>query len=285
MNAKIAPRVLFAAAFVVLVAVNYRVLEQVTDNRQGKAEALLWLTERELPKVTWLQWENSAMELRLIWRTLGQAGKDADERMPLWLRGQKLEELGFTFADGRVAATANPKPSQEREVFLVLEYNGGAYHEALRRAEQTLAREEQTLRANPDDKQAQSARQRAKKDIRAEELSQSRLFAIDAGLDPGQLRTSYADSSRYLVLPGIVRLTYRSEGNRLWATGAIESIHAETIHVPLEHRQALERIVRSDDRSSRDGSPPRYAVELVVGSRYSPWIAAVRPLADPQEND
>jgi len=285
MSAKIAVRLLFALGFVLLAVTNWMLLGQVTANRQGQADARLWLTERELPKISWLKWENSAMELRLNWRTLSRGGADSDDRMPVWLSGKKLEELGFRFADGQMANPAHHRPSLSRDVFLVLEYNGLAYREALRRAQQAVENEEDKLRANPGDKEAVSARQQAKKRIRSEELSQSRLFAVDAGTDPDQLRAVYSDPARFIIVPGLVTLRYRTEGNREWASGVITLIHGNEVHVPLELRRVLEPILRQSDRSSREGTAPRYAVELVFGSRRQPWIAAIRPLERPQEND
>ena len=165
-----------------------------------------------------------------------------------------------------------------REVFVALEYNGSAYRDALGRAERALEKEEEALRGNPTDKALQSARQQAKKRVESEESTQSRLFAVDAGIDPRQLRAIYNDSSRFIIVRGVVSLAYRSEGNLDWVVGYIESLRPGKVHVPLEHRLVLDTVLHRQRSPQSERQPPRYEVELVYGNRYEPWIAAVRPL-------
>ena len=176
------------------------------------------------------------LSLRLTWRALGREENDVNDRMPFWLKGKKLEELGFRFVDGASSGNLRDRESESREVFVALEYNGPAYRDAVRRAERALEKEEEALRANPADKGLLSARQQAKKRVQSEELTQSRLFAVDAGTDPRQLRAMYNDASRFIVTRGVVSLTYRNEGDRQWAAGYLESISPDKVHVPLEHR-------------------------------------------------
>jgi hypothetical protein len=276
-------RFLFAAGFVVLAAVNYTVLSRVAENRKGDADAHLWLTERELPKSSHVEKENSGLELQLTWRTLSKEENEVYNRTPAWLRGEKLEKLGFRFVDGAPSDKRRDRRAVSREVCIVLEYNGPAYQEALKRAERSLEKEEEALRANPADKGLQAARQQAEKRVRSEAVTQSRLFAVDAGTDPRQLRTRYADSSRYIVARGVVRLMYRNEGDREWAAGYIESISTAGIHVPLEHRLVLDKILQEHTPPSSEGKPPRYEVELIYGSRLEPWVTSIRPLDAQQE--
>lgn len=281
MNQTWVARLLFAAGCILLAVVNFTVLSRVADNRQGQADAHLWLTERELPKISWLAQENSGVELRLVWRTLAREENEVNDGKPSWLSSKKLEELGFQFADAVPTEEQRDRAALSREVFLVLEYNGGAYHNAVRRAERAVEKEEEALRTNPADKGLQSARQQAKRRLRMEELSQSRLFVVDAGTDPQRLRESYSDASRFIVARGVVKLAYRNENGRAWATGQIDAISVDEVHVPLEHRLALEQIIQQDKPSQGEGKPPRYQVELLYGSRYEPWIGAIRPLEAP----
>ena len=270
---------LFAVGFVLLAVVNFTVLSGVEANRKGIPDARLWLTERELPKINVLEKENSGLSLHLTWRALGKEENDVNVRTPSWLRGKKLEELGFRFVDGVLSSSnQRERESMSREVFVALEYNGPAYRDAVRRAERVLEKEEEALRGNPTDKALQSARQQAKKRVKSEELTQSRLFAVDAGTDPRQLRAMYNDSSRFIVARGVVSMAYRSEGDRDWAAGYIESISPDKVHVPLEHRLVLDTILQQQRPTQSEWKPPRYEVELVYGNRFEPWIAAVRPL-------
>jgi len=281
MNQTIVARLLFAVGCILLATVNYTVLSRVAANRQGQPDARLLLTERELPKINRLAQENNGVALRLAWRTLSREDNEYDDRKPSWLSGKKLEELGFHFSDALEVEQRRDRAPLSRQVFVVLEYNGGAYHNAIKRAERALEKEEDALRANPADKGLQSARQQAKKRLRNEEISQSRLFAVDAGLDPQRLRASYDDGSRFIVAPGVVRMTYRVENGRAWATGQLDEISVDKVHVPLEQRRALDAILQQNKASQGDGKPPRYQAELLYGSRREPWIAAIRPLEEP----
>jgi hypothetical protein len=114
--------------------------------------------------------------------------------------------------------------------------------------------------------------------VQSEEITQSRLFAVDAGTDPRQLKAMYNDPSRFIITRGVVSLTYRNEGDRQWAAGYLESISPDKVHVPLEHRLVLEAILPQQKPLPGEWKPPRYEVELVYGSRYEPWITAIRPL-------
>nr|WP_321467323.1 DUF4824 family protein [uncultured Desulfobulbus sp.] len=276
MNKVVVTRLLFAAALVVLVAVNAQVLSRIADNRTQGAESRLWLSERELPQVRWLALDNSGVDLRIRWRNLGREGNRVDDRAPSWLSGKKLEELGFVFADGRLAGELDARPDLERAVFFVLEYNGPAYHEAVRRAERALAELEQEQRANPGDTTWSSKRFQAKKRIRAEEMEQSRLFVVNAGQDAKQLRKLYNDSGRYIITRGVVRLSFHQEHGRLWARGWIQALQPGRLHLCLADRQKIEAITHDGKRDSGQSNLPRYEVEVVYGSRLEPWIAAIR---------
>ena len=135
MKKPLASRLLFAVALLLLAAVNGLLLSAVAENQTQEPVARLWLSERELPEIKWLAMENSGVSLRLQWRNLGRKGNIVDDSSPSWLSGKKLEELGFVFADGLPLKDRRAKSAFDREVFFVLEYNGAAYHEAIRRAE------------------------------------------------------------------------------------------------------------------------------------------------------
>ncbi len=274
---------LFALALVLLVAVNGVLLLRVSDNRSGEAQARLWLTERELSKTQWLPLENSGVDLRLRWRTLSRLENGVDDDMPPWLSGKKLEELGFVFANGLPPDDYRAKPQPERQVVVVLEYNGPAYIEAVRRAERALERLEEMSRssAGAEDKPGQSSRLQAKKRIRSEEGEMSRLFVIDAGTDMQQLVNSYRHPGRYLFARAVVQLHYREENGRLWAYGRLQGLNPERIHLPLAQRRLVERFIGDETRSKQEANLPRYEVELVYGSHGYPWISEIRGMTRP----
>ena len=279
MKKPLVTRLLFAAAVLLLVVVNGLVLSRVTENATQGPVARVWLTERELPQVKWLALENSGVDLRIHWRNLGSEENTVDDSSPSWLRGQKLEELGFDFADGLLPGDRRAKPALEREVMVVLEYNGPAYHEALRRAERSLALIEEELRSNSGEPSGTTTRFQAKKRIRAEQMERSRLFVVNAGVDAGQLRKLYNESSRYIITRGIVGLYYEKENDRLWARGAIRGLRPEKLNLPLHQRREIERFLVENRRDGATGKLPRYEVEVVYGSKLDPWIGSVRGAA------
>lgn len=274
---------LLALALVLLLVVNAVVLSRVSDNRSGEAQARLWLTERELPKTQWLPLENSGVDLRLRWRTLSRLDNEVDDAMPPWLSGKKLEELGFVFANGLAKDDYRAKPQPDRQVFVVLEYNGPAYVEAVRRAERALEQVEEQQRGgqSAEDKPTQSSRLQAKKRIRSEEIEMSRLFVIDAGTDVQQLATAYRQPGRYCIAQAVVQLRYREENGRLWAYGRLQGLTPGRIHLPLAQRRLVERFIADETRSKQEANLPRYEVELVYGSHGYPWIAEIRGIKRP----
>ena len=241
------PRGLFALGFAVLAATNIAVLAGVAYNRSGTPETLITLSERELPLPYYRNEENSGLALHLDWRVLGAEENDASYRRwgyPAWLTADKLAALGFAID---AAPEADPHGSRPRaplpkEVFIVLEKDGPAYREAIRRAEQTLAREEKRLDADRADKQRQEAVDNAAKSLEKERIAASRLFAVDAGLDPGRLRETYADRTRFIIARGLVKPVYDYEKKRRRVRGSIQRLSVETIHVPLKHREILDAL-------------------------------------------
>lgn len=281
MNRKLLQWILFAVAMALLVVVNGLVLSKVSENRSREPQARLWLSERELPKTQWLPLDNSGVDLRLRWRNLSREETGVDDGMPPWLSGKKLEELGFRFANGLPLGDRRAQSPPDRQVFVVLEYNGPTQHEAVRRAERALERLEGEQRRGTDDKSGQSSRLQAKKRIRAEEFELSRLFVVDAGTDARQLSALYHDPGRYLITQAVVRLQYREESGRLWATGRLQKLNPERIHVPLTQRRLLERLLRDEKRFREEGNLPRYEAELVYGHHGYPWIGEIRGLRTP----
>lgn len=278
MKKSLVGRILFAAAFVLLVAVNSLVLSRVADNRTEAPVARLWMTERELPKIKWLAMENSGVDLHIRWRNLGREENGVDDGSPSWLSGKKLEELGFDFANGLPPGDHRAKPAPDREVFLVMEYSGPAHHAAIRRAERALVRLDEEQRRDPGARTGQSERFQAKKRIRSEEAERSRLFVVDADRDARRLQQLYDNPAKYIITRGVVGLRYREEGGRLWASGHIRSVNPGRLHVPLQFRRQLDGILKEDRRGSNANNLPLYEVEVVYGKRLEPWIGAIRSL-------
>jgi hypothetical protein len=276
---------LFGLALAVLLAANIVVLAGVAANRRGEPESKLLLTERELQLPYQTHRENSGLALQLIWRTLPREaegdGSYYDSRSPAWLDAGRLDELGFDpeeyggdqMADGRFK---EPIP---REVLVVLEYEGEAHREAIRRAEAALAADAARWRAKSDDRMLKERFDEAGKRLQRERITTSRLFAVDAGLDLDSLRARYGDRARFLIVRGLVK-PYRGSAGRGEAGGYLTGLAIENIHVPLDQRQVFDAL-QAQNHSRRDEfAGPRYEAELAWGRMLEPWIVEAESLAD-----
>ena len=87
----------------------------------------------------------------------------------------------------------------------MLENNGEHYREALKRAKGLFESEEGSFKLNPGNKGLRDKFERAEKRLNRERISETRLFAIDAGLDSKELREIYKDRTRYVITKGLVR--------------------------------------------------------------------------------
>jgi hypothetical protein len=282
MKRSISSRGLFGLGFVILLATNILVLAGVASNRWGEPEARITLTRRELPLAYHARKENSGLSLRLAWRALG---KNEDYsyypgwRSPAWLNAEKLEELGFAPDDYLRSEdkTTSYKQPIPKEVFIVLENNGEAYREAVRRAEAALKREKDAFTAGSGEKSLQDNLERAEKQLKRERITESRLFAVDAGRDPRALREKYGDRTRFIITRGLVKPTYSYRITRNEIGGYIEELSVENIHVSLRHRKVFDILLAQDRLHYDEFDLPGYEVELAYGSRHEPWIVSVRP--------
>ena len=281
MKALSSSRTLFALGFVLLVATNLVVLAGVLANRSGEPEALMTLTERELPLPFRLHKENSGLALRIAWRAPGNgAGGYFDQGNPAWLDAAKLKELGFEAEDtGGSTDKGNSRPALPKEVFIVLENNGAAYREAVKNAESELAKAAAAQAANSGDKRLSDALQGAEDRLQHERITKSRLFAVDAGLDPRILRDKYNDRTRFIIAKGVVEPGYVFRSKEKEVTGHIKGLSVAALHVPLNQRKVLDTFLTQNRRKDAF-QPPQYEVKLAYGSRFEPWIVSILPLND-----
>lgn len=276
MNVFLSSRGLFILGIVILLATNVVVLAGVASNRSGDPEATVLLSHRELTVPYRSHRENSGFSLRLNWRTLKQdreGGYYYGWRTPAWLDKEKLEALGFEAADlypsNQKYAYKRPLP---KKVFLVLEFDGPAHERSLEMARQKLEKVRNRLPEPGAEKKHQDAVKNARKKVEAEQSTESRLFAIDAGLDPDALRKQYDNRTRYIVAPGIVKAGYRYNDKKNEPYGYIQKLGVEQVHVPLKFKQQVE------DAVAKKGTAPiktAHTIELAWGRRFEPWIRSV----------
>lgn len=284
MRGQLSSRSLFALGFALIVAANTVVLTGLAFNRSGEPEAEIILTERELRLPYRAEKENSGVTLQLSWRALSaeKGVSSSTWSSPAWLDGEKLRTLGF-----RTDAWQNAGGDEERyrkplarKAFIVLEQDGAPYQEALRRAEADYEREKGLLGLSPQDGKLQEKTKEAKERLEREKNGASRLFAIDAGLDPRALREKYGDRTRYIIVKGSVQPGYGWGNNKKESFGTLSEL-ASGISVPLEHRRLFDTLlVDNKKKAVFDMDPPRFAVKLAFGSRYEPWVVSVTPMGE-----
>jgi hypothetical protein len=272
------------AALILLT--NAVALTGVYLNRSGEAEGRMTLSQRELgtPWGWGMARENSGLALALNWRVtdanVGEyygSGFGTNGGTPDWLDETRMAALGFDMA----AMAADPATRRRlerrlsRDVLLVLELAGPAWRQAIERAWQNAARHEAARLANADSKEFAARAKGAQDRLKREENVNSRLFAVDAGLDRAALRAKYPDRSRFLILKGTVRPRLVTRDKQARIGGYLTALAVTRINVPHVMRPDLEPALRSHRRTEENPSP-HYEAVLAVGQRLEPWLESVR---------
>ncbi len=267
-----------------LIAVtNAIALSGVVYNRSGGPEATVRLTQRELrtPYRRFGNRENSGLALSLIWRVLNERSPEfriyeygGTGGTPAWLDKAKMEALGFDVSAPAAYSDLRRQMRYEkqlsREVLLVLEMDGPAYRRSLELAAQYLAREEAKLASNPGDTSLGTRVKNVREALERETSGNSRLFVVDAGLEPSELRAKYPDTSRHAIVRGQVRLV--SFAAPTGGIGNIRGLSTESINVPFALRDVFGGATLVVDFDQRNRAP--FEATVVFGKRFEPWVAA-----------
>ena len=256
------------AAIALLLLVNGFILIQSAWNRMGEPDARITLTGRELevPRNYLLSdSENTGLDIRLKFLTLNYPND--------WFDQSKLEELGFVLPYPLEAPQTFRRfnhRSLPREAYVVLEYEGDAW-DAFRQG-----CEDEIEKIRRDAQTEIISRERAKNRIREKQdqlKTSTRLFDVDMGLDPDELRERYPDRSRYIITPSHYNITLDTiwnEDTREFHTvavrGFIRQSSVSRIHVPRRFQDILKQ-------KQADGSG--YSVTINYGKRYEPWIESI----------
>jgi hypothetical protein len=272
------------AGLALIALTNAVALGGVAWNRSGEPDSVLTLTQREMwqPYRFRFDKERGGLELNLRWRVLATnrtGAYYASDRYgdPDWLDQAKLASLGFNVSR-RPRARAGDSDYDRllpREALVVLELDGPAYQKALAIARERAAKDAAKAAAEKDKKKRDHAARNAAEILQREETVNSRLFAVDVGLDAQALRAKYPDRARYAIVHGSVRAQY--QGDRaaagLW-TGYLDGIDNGQINVPLEFRKAFGSVGYSHewDTPTQAGAP--FRVTVAFGKRFEPWIVA-----------
>lgn len=254
------------AGLALIILSNAVALGGVAYNRDG-IEGELQLSQRELqPPYRWYRAdENSGIALRIEWSVLDETADRSPylfnypnfARTATWLNADKLLSLEFSPTDLKVKGVDHYRHPEEKEVFLVLEFDGPAFRRALE-----LAREE-AEHATGKDKLARE------QNLERATTESSRLFVVDAGLDPRALRAKFPDIHHYAVVRG--RVGVREEKNA--PRGFVSALSVDSVHVPFSLRDVFESAVPGTPYGRPDPTF-HYNVTMAYGKRFEPWIVA-----------
>lgn len=268
---------LIAGALVLLT--NLVVLLGVARNRSGEPEAVIELTERELP-IAHHRDEDTGMSLRVdygeVWRLD-------------WLDRSKLQDLGFDCSAPPNAEEAEFHYGKQlpRHGFLVFENDGEAWQRWLEEQREEL---EQAIQKAERGEVEQSVLEKQRNNFETERMTHSRLFPVDAGRDPDVLRKRHPERDRFLIFPTVFRIAvdrpWNSETGRRdlpRIRGYVSQLLVREIHVGLGLAEQLEPLrhdrapwSKADPFKEPEKFEPRYVVTLKVGRRHEPWIDQVR---------
>jgi hypothetical protein len=285
-----------------IIATNAIVLAGVAYNRSGEPDSTLTLTERELSLPYYYSGnaENSGIELQLMQRSGISGYLSSDYQSPKsldWFDKEKLAELGFDVSApiNEDEVTRSYQSLKEKEVILVLEYNGAAYQSVLEAAQKhydkVLAEQSPTQdngQKNSEKKNSEKKNNKnknykltqAEDNLTREKTFASRLFVVDAGQDRYVLRAMYPDRAKYFLMKGLVMAQIKNNGSGgQKLVGYIKSLSNPLIHVPLQYHEVLEAVM-ADKTHRNQNEPPRYEATINIGRRLEPWLGGVKGLGE-----
>lgn len=276
------------AGLAIVVVTNAIALGGVSYNRSGEPESTLVLTERELPIAYW-SWpdnDNSGIDLQLNYRVRQSVCRASEGYwQDDWLDEEQLQALGFdtSIAVDAEQAWESSRKARSKAVFLVLEYDGPAYRAELEACRKRVLEVEAQTARNVGDERSEELLKSAREALAREEESASRLFVVDAGLDPGLLRNRYADRERYSIVRGRVRTYVAGEPGRERIAAYPPDLEVDQIRVPHAYRTLVEPLrERRGYGYIYNQSPPRFSATVSFGRRFEPWIAQMQGEGDPE---
>ncbi len=273
----------FAVSALLILVTNAIALGGVAYNRSGEPRSTLTLTDRELPLAyrSWMDHENSGIDLQLSWRVRpvdSQADtRSAQYRELHWLSDAQKAQLGFAVPAWATASAEREWDPPMRRAFVVLENDGAAYRIALEQARADLAREAELANANPGVAKLEEDLAEARRRLEREESCESRLFVVDVDTDADVLRARYPDRSRYAVVRArLDAYLEREHGAR--GIVHISELDIPTISVPHAFRALIAPLVPQDYGYSQRQRAGRFEVTVEWGRRFAPSITGLTML-------
>jgi Domain of unknown function (DUF4824) len=287
-----------AAGFALLLIANVTIVTLAGWNRWGGPRERMSLTERELALPEFREEENSGLSLSLLLgdrapRAVNRAAWRRRYRLPgaehPWLDRAKLREIGWRDDLDPSDPEAEEAWSREgsRSVFLVLEMEGEAWRRWLTGRQEAV----EELRRRVDSGGAdRSELQDAQTLLALDRAMRSRLFPVDAGTKPEELRRRHPDPDRFFIVRGILSPRFLHPEGAPPRLDALIDVLPDRIHVPADLRPRFggflpkETLDESLMREAKEPGawpgpvPPRYRIDLVLGHRLEPWIVRVTPV-------
>ena len=269
------------AGLALIALTNAVALGGVAWNRSGEPDSVLKLTQRELsnPYTYGIDRESGALTLALTWRVLlddpNLGAYQGSWGSPAWLNEAKLAELGFDVARAMKQDRTGGHYQRllPREALFVLEFDGPTWPKAVEQARKH-ARKEAADAGGASAKPGQHDRAKAAAEmLKREETTNSRLFAVDAGLDAAALRAKYPDRSRYAIVTGKVRAYRDGKGDKL--QGHIAEIHNARVNVPLELVPSIGSVPKRHRWTVGSPDGPAFEATIAFGKRFEPWLLGV----------
>lgn len=283
-----------------IVLVNAAILAGVARNRAAPPLSEFALTEREIaPSPEWgLDNDNSGLDISLSIRTPGAAESALPSGFdgPVfgwgdapWLTSDKLKALGFRISDDKSeAGKRHDQKLLPKDVYVVLEFNGPGYQTSLRQAGEKASRAAEAAAADPADRKLQIDARYSQKLAESTRDQETRLYCVDAGLDPDALRRVYRDPFIYAVVRGTIRPSVVERQGSWRVVGRLSGVRIDNINVPLSYRSVFAGIKRFNYRAgipegisglAPDQSTSRhYTVTVDWGRRLEPWIVRAAPV-------
>lgn len=272
------------AGLALITITNVVALIGVAYNRSGAPESELRLTQREL-RMSWRNTgrEDSGLEVELAWRVLQkekEAALNPDIYYPAvgapgWLDASKLAELGFDTSKTQNALLGRRHFDKQlpKAALLVLEFDGPAYQQALKRAQERVEQKAKPGEGARDEGESAMGGNSPAERLNRERNTNSRLFVVDAGLDAAVLRAKYPDRDHYAIVNGRIRVIATGGDAKPQLAGYIDAVSNDQVSVPLEFRNAFGPDVLTKRDYGRELKTP-VGVTLVFGKRFEPWITA-----------
>jgi len=284
-------RIFVGAGSLLILLVNAVILAGVARNRATPPVSEFTLTEREIaPSPEWgLDSDNSGLDVSLTIRTPGAAESALSSGLDApvygwgdapWLTSDKLKSLGFRISnDKSEAGKHHDQKLLPKDVYVVLEFNGPGYQTNLRQAGEKATRASEAAAADPADRKLRNDARYSQQLAESVRDQESRLYCVDAGLDPDALRQVYRDPSVYAIVRGTIRPSVVERQGSWRVVGRLSGVRIDKINVPLNYRSVFAGVKRFNYRAGiAEGISGHYTVTVDWGRRLEPWIVHAAPV-------